>query len=163
MLGALGPTSKTASLSPEVHNPAFRAVTFRQLAQAYGEQTRGLLEGGVDALLLETVFDTLNSKAALFAIAECFEELGRRVPVMVSFTITDRSGRTLSGQTVEAYWNSVSHFPLLERGDQLRIGGEADAALPRGTVRDRPGVPELLSQRRPAQRVWRPKCVTRST
>lgn len=80
--GALGPTSKTASLSPDVHNPAYRAVTFRQLADAYAEQARGLLEGGVDALLIETVFDTLNSKAALFAIAECFEQLGRRVPVM---------------------------------------------------------------------------------
>lgn len=124
VLGALGPTSKTASLSPEVQNPAFRAVTFRQLAQAYGEQARGLLEGGVDALLLETVFDTLNSKAALFAIAECFEELGRRVPVMVSFTITDRSGRTLSGQTVEAYWNSVSHFPLLSVGINCALGAK---------------------------------------
>ena len=106
--GALGPTSKTASLSPDVHNPAFRAITFDQLVAAYSEQVRGLLEGGVDVLLVETVFDSLNSKAALFAIDKYFEDTGRRVPVMVSFTITDFSGRTLSGQTVEAYWNSIS-------------------------------------------------------
>ncbi len=124
VLGALGPTSKTASLSPDVHNPAYRAVTFRQLTDAYADQARGLLEGGVDALLVETVFDTLNSKAALFAIAECFEQIGCRVPVMVSFTITDKSGRTLSGQTVEGYWNSVSHFPLLSIGSNCALGAK---------------------------------------
>jgi len=100
--GALGPTSKTASLSPDVNNPAFRAISYDQLVEAYYEQTRGLMDGGVDVLLVETVFDSLNSKAALFAIDKYFHETGRRVPVMVSFTITDRSGRTLSGQTVEA-------------------------------------------------------------
>jgi 5-methyltetrahydrofolate--homocysteine methyltransferase len=120
--GALGPTSKMGSLSPDVQNPAFRAVTFDQLAEAYHEQARGLLEGGVDLLLVETVFDTLNSKAALFAIATCFETAQHRVPVMVSFTITDRSGRTLSGQTVEAYWNSISHFPLLSIGLNCALG-----------------------------------------
>ena len=114
--GALGPTNKTASLSPDVNNPAFRGITYDQLVQAYHEQTRGLLDGGVDVLLVETVFDSLNSKAALFAIDQYFEESGRRVPVMVSFTITDRSGRTLSGQTVEAYWNSISHMKLLSVG-----------------------------------------------
>ena len=120
--GALGPTSKTASLSPDVHNPAFRAVTFDQLVGAYSEQTRGLLDGGVDLLLLETVFDSLNSKAALFAIAQHFEDTGRQVPVMVSFTITDLSGRTLSGQTVEAYWNSISHHRLLSVGINCALG-----------------------------------------
>ncbi|HOX57328.1 MAG TPA: methionine synthase [Candidatus Paceibacterota bacterium] len=120
--GALGPTSKTASLSPDVHNPAFRAITFDQLVEAYLEQARGLLDGGVDILLLETVFDSLNSKAALFAIAQHFEETQRRVPVMVSFTITDLSGRTLSGQTVEAYWNSISHHKLLSIGINCALG-----------------------------------------
>ncbi len=120
--GALGPTSKTASLSPDVHNPAFRAITYDQLAAAYLEQARGLLDGGADALLVETVFDSLNSKAALFAIQNCFDELGRRVPVMVSFTITDLSGRTLSGQTVEAYWNSISHHQLLSVGINCALG-----------------------------------------
>ena len=120
--GVLGPTNKTASLSPDVNNPAFRAVTFEQLETAYFEQTRALMEGGVDLLLVETVFDTLNSKAALFAMDRYFEETGRRVPVMLSFTITDKSGRTLSGQTVEAYWNSISHFPLLSVGINCALG-----------------------------------------
>jgi 5-methyltetrahydrofolate--homocysteine methyltransferase len=120
--GALGPTNKTASLSPDVNNPAFRAITFEQLVEAYGEQVRGLVEGGVDLLLLETVFDTLNSKAALFAIERYFEGAGFRLPVMVSFTITDRSGRTLSGQTVEAYWNSISHVPVLSVGINCALG-----------------------------------------
>jgi 5-methyltetrahydrofolate--homocysteine methyltransferase len=120
--GALGPTGKTASLSPDVHNPAFRAITFDQLVAAYSEQTRGLLDGGVDLLLLETVFDSLNSKAALFAIDQHFEATGRRAPVMVSFTITDLSGRTLSGQTVEAYWNSISHNELLSVGINCALG-----------------------------------------
>jgi 5-methyltetrahydrofolate--homocysteine methyltransferase len=120
--GALGPTSKTASLSPDVHNPAFRAITWDQLVAAYCEQSRGLLEGGADLLLVETVFDSLNSKAALFAIENCFEEAGRRLPVMVSFTITDKSGRTLSGQTVEAYWNSVSNHRLLSIGINCALG-----------------------------------------
>ena len=105
--GAMGPTNKTASLSPEVNNPGFRAVTFDQLAVAFKEQARALIEGGADLLLLETIIDTLNVKAALFAIQELFEELGREVPVMVSGTITDASGRTLSGQTTEAFLISV--------------------------------------------------------
>ncbi len=120
--GAIGPTNKTASLSPDVNNPAYRAITYDQLVAAYYEQARGLIEGGVDLLLVETVFDSLNSKAALFAIDQLFEELGRRLPVMVSFTITDRSGRTLSGQTVEAYWISVSHLPLLSIGINCALG-----------------------------------------
>ena len=148
--GALGPTNKTASLSPDVHNPAYRAVHYDQLVEAYYRQAKALLEGGVDLLIVETVFDSLNSKAALFAIGKLFDELGieavgpeaglglgrgdlaqprtadgrakRQVPVMVSFTITDRSGRTLSGQTVEAYWISVSHFPLLSIGINCALG-----------------------------------------
>jgi 5-methyltetrahydrofolate--homocysteine methyltransferase len=120
--GALGPTNRTASLSPDVNNPAYRAVTFDQIAQAYYDQTRGLLDGGVDILIVETVFDTLNSKAAFFAIEKCFDEMGRRVPVLGSFTITDLSGRTLSGQTVEAYWNSVSHIDLLSIGMNCALG-----------------------------------------
>ena len=119
--GALGPTSKTASISGDVNNPAARGVTYDQLVEAYYEQARGLLEGGADVLLVETVFDSLNSKAALFAIARLFDEVPR-VPVMLSFTITDLSGRTLSGQTVEAYWNSVSHFPLLSIGINCALG-----------------------------------------
>jgi 5-methyltetrahydrofolate--homocysteine methyltransferase len=120
--GALGPTNKTASLSPDVNNPAFRAITYDQLVEAYNEQLRGLLDGGVDLLLIETVFDSLNSKAALFAVEDYFEKTGRRVPVMLSFTITDLSGRTLSGQTVEAYWNSVSHANLLSIGINCALG-----------------------------------------
>jgi len=120
--GALGPTSKTASLSPEVNNPAFRAVTFDDLVRAYDEQARALLDGGVDLLLIETVFDSLNSKAALFALDQLFAETGRRVPVMLSFTITDKSGRTLSGQTVEAYWHSVRNHQLLSIGINCALG-----------------------------------------
>jgi 5-methyltetrahydrofolate--homocysteine methyltransferase len=119
--GALGPTNKTASISGNVNNPAARGVTYDQLVEAYYEQGRGLLEGGADVLLVETVFDSLNSKAALFAIAKLFDHVPR-VPVMLSFTITDLSGRTLSGQTVEAYWNSVSHFPLLSIGLNCALG-----------------------------------------
>jgi 5-methyltetrahydrofolate--homocysteine methyltransferase len=107
--GALGPTSRTASLSPDVSDPAFRNISFDQLAATYAEATRALVEGGVDLILVETVFDTLNAKAALFAVRRVLDELGLDLPVMVSGTITDASGRTLSGQTVEAFWNSVRH------------------------------------------------------
>ncbi len=120
--GAVGPTNRTASLSPDVNNPAFRATTFEDLATAYLEQARGLLDGGVDVLLAETIFDTLNAKAALFAFEQCFSEKGFRVPVMVSVTITDNSGRTLSGQTVAAFWNSISHAPLLSVGINCALG-----------------------------------------
>src|SRR5260221_1206750 len=122
--GALGPTNKTASLSPYVNNPAFRDITYDQLVEAYYEQTRGLLDGGADVLLVETVFDSLNSKAALFAIDKYFSDTGRRVPVMLSFTITDRSGRTFSGQTVEAYWNSISNNKLLSVGINCALGAK---------------------------------------
>src|SRR5215470_4707975 len=107
--GAMGPTNRTASISPDVSNPGFRAITFDALREAYREQANGLLDGGADILLIETIFDTLNAKAAIYAIAELCEERGVRVPVMISGTITDRSGRMLSGQTPEAFWNSVCH------------------------------------------------------
>jgi 5-methyltetrahydrofolate--homocysteine methyltransferase len=122
--GALGPTNRTASLSPDVNNPAFRAVTFDQLVDAYYEQARGLVDGGVDILLPETTFDTLNLKAALFAIQKLFDDTSTRLPVMASITITDASGRTLSGQTVEACWNSISHAPLLSVGINCALGAK---------------------------------------
>jgi 5-methyltetrahydrofolate--homocysteine methyltransferase len=120
--GALGPTNKTASLSPNVNDPGYRAITFDELVEAYYTQTRGLMEGGVDLLLVETIFDTLNAKAALFAIQNYFENSGKQVPVMVSGTITDASGRTLSGQTTEAFMISVSHVPLLSIGLNCALG-----------------------------------------
>ncbi|HEY3056391.1 MAG TPA: methionine synthase, partial [Thermoanaerobaculia bacterium] len=122
--GALGPTNRTASLSPDVNNPAFRGVSFDQLVDAYYEQARGLVDGGVDILLPETTFDTLNLKAALFAIQKLFDDTGVRLPVMASITITDASGRTLSGQTVEACWNSISHAPLLSAGINCALGAK---------------------------------------
>ncbi|HEX9502629.1 MAG TPA: methionine synthase, partial [Thermoanaerobaculia bacterium] len=122
--GSLGPTNRTSSLSPDVNNPAFRAVSFDELVDAYHEQVRGLVDGGVDILLPETTFDTLNLKAALFAIQKFFDERGVRIPVMASLTITDASGRTLSGQTVEAAWNSISHAPLLSVGINCALGAK---------------------------------------
>ncbi|HVJ75977.1 MAG TPA: homocysteine S-methyltransferase family protein [Casimicrobiaceae bacterium] len=120
--GALGPTNRTASISPDVHDPAARNVTFDALADAYREAAAGLVEGGADLLLVETVFDTLNAKAALFGIATLFEELGARLPLIVSGTITDASGRTLSGQTPEAFWNSVRHAEPLLVGLNCALG-----------------------------------------
>jgi 5-methyltetrahydrofolate--homocysteine methyltransferase len=120
--GAIGPTNRTASISPDVSNPGFRAVTFDDLRTAYAEQARGLLDGGADALLLETIFDTLNAKAAIYAIEELFDARGSRVPVMISGTITDRSGRMLSGQTPEAFWNSVRHAAPLSIGLNCALG-----------------------------------------
>ena len=122
--GALGPTNKTASISPNVNDPGFRGVTFDELVTAYKEQTKGLVDGGVDVLLVETVFDTLNAKAALFAIMEFFDENGVELPIMVSGTITDASGRTLSGQTTEAFYNSVSHADLLSIGLNCALGAD---------------------------------------
>lgn len=120
--GAMGPTNKTASLSPDVNNPGFRATTFDELALAFKQQAKGLIDGGADVLLLETIIDTLNVKAALFAIQELFDEIGRKLPIMVSGTITDASGRTLSGQTTEAFLISVSHVPLLSIGLNCALG-----------------------------------------
>lgn len=123
--GAMGPTNKTASLSPDVNNPGYRAITFDELVKAFKEQAKGLIDGGVDILLLETIIDTLNVKAALFGIQELFEEIGRELPIMVSGTITDASGRTLSGQTTEAFLVSVSHVPLLSIGLNCALGASA--------------------------------------
>lgn len=120
--GAIGPTNRTASLSPDVNDPGYRAITFDQLVTAYKEQARGLVEGGADALLIETVFDTLNAKAAAFAVQELFDEIGKQVPIMISGTITDASGRTLSGQTTEAFLISLSHVPLLSIGLNCALG-----------------------------------------
>jgi 5-methyltetrahydrofolate--homocysteine methyltransferase len=122
--GAMGPTNKTASLSPDVNNPGYRAITFDELAKAFKEQARGLMDGGADLLLLETIIDTLNVKAALFAIQELFDETGKKLPIMVSGTITDASGRTLSGQTTEAFLISVSHVPLLSVGLNCALGAD---------------------------------------
>jgi 5-methyltetrahydrofolate--homocysteine methyltransferase len=120
--GAIGPTNRTASISPDVNRPGFRAITFDELKRAYAEQVRGLVDGGVDLLLVETIFDTLNAKAALYAIAEIGEERGTRLPVMISGTITDRSGRMLSGQTPEAFWNSVRHAAPVSIGLNCALG-----------------------------------------
>lgn len=122
--GTLGPTNRTASMSSDVNDPGARAVTFDYLVEAYAEQTRGLIDGGVDILLVETIFDVLNCKAALFAIDSVFEEMGKKLPVMVSVTITDASGRTLTGQTLEAFIISVSHFPLFSLGLNCALGAE---------------------------------------
>jgi 5-methyltetrahydrofolate--homocysteine methyltransferase len=120
--GAIGPTNRTASISPDVNNPGYRAVTFDELRIAYGHAARGLLEGGADIILIETIFDTLNAKAAIVAVEEVFEEIGRRAPVMISGTITDLSGRTLSGQTPTAFWYSVRHSRPLTIGLNCALG-----------------------------------------
>lgn len=122
--GSMGPTNRTASMSPDVNDPGFRAITFEELRAAYKQQAEALLDGGVDILLVETVFDTLNAKAALFAIEEIKEERNISVPVMVSGTITDASGRTLSGQTAEAFLISISHTPLLSIGLNCALGAK---------------------------------------
>ena len=122
--GSIGPTNKTASLSPDVNKPEYRAITFEELRTAYKEQVEALIDGGVDILLVETIFDTLNAKAALFAIEEVKEERNIDIPIMVSGTITDASGRTLSGQTVEAFLTSISHIPLLSVGFNCALGAK---------------------------------------
>ena len=120
--GSIGPTNRTLSISPDVNNPAFRAVTFDEMREAYEEQVRGLIDGGVDLLLLETIFDTLNAKAAIVAIENVFEAKGVRVPLMISVTITDRSGRTLSGQTLEAFYISIRHAKPFSVGINCALG-----------------------------------------
>ena len=122
--GALGPTNRTASLSPDVNNPGFRNISFEALAEAYAEQARGLIEGGADFLLIETVFDTLNAKAAGFAVLQVFDELGVELPLVISGTITDRSGRTLSGQTPEAFFFSIRHLKPFAVGLNCALGAE---------------------------------------
>lgn len=120
--GSIGPTNRTASISPDVNDPGFRAISFDDLVGAYKDQVNALMDGGVDILLVETVFDTLNAKAALFAIDEVYEERGVKLPIMVSGTITDQSGRTLTGQTTEAFLISISHMPLLSVGLNCALG-----------------------------------------
>src|SRR3954467_13960368 len=120
--GVLGPMNRTLSLSPDVNDPGFRAVSFDQVKDAYLAAARALVEGGVDLLMVETIFDTLNAKAALFAIEQLFDEVGLRLPIMISGTITDASGRTLSGQTAEAFWNSVRHARPLSVGFNCALG-----------------------------------------
>jgi 5-methyltetrahydrofolate--homocysteine methyltransferase len=122
--GVLGPTNRTASLSPDVEDPGFRNTNFDQLVDAYCESTRALIAGGVDLLMIETVFDTLNAKAAIFAVEQTFSDLGTRLPLMISGTITDASGRTLSGQTTEAFWHSVRHAQPISVGLNCALGPE---------------------------------------
>jgi len=122
--GAMGPTTKLASMSPDVNNPGFRAVNFDQLVEAYTEQANALIQGGIDLFLIETITDTLNAKAALFALMTIFEEIGKKYPIMVSGTITDASGRILSGQTIEAFLISISHAPLLSVGLNCALGAK---------------------------------------
>ena len=122
--GSIGPTNRTASMSPDVNDPSFRAINFDQLVVAYSEQVNALIDGGVDILLVETVFDTLNAKAALFAIDSVFESRKVKLPIMVSGTITDQSGRTLTGQTTEAFLTSLSHMPLLSIGLNCALGAK---------------------------------------
>ena len=126
--GSIGPTNKTASMSPDVNDPGYRAITFDELVIAYKEQVLGLIEGGSDLLLVETIFDTLNAKAALYAIDSVKDEKSIEIPIMISGTITDASGRTLSGQTVEAFRISLSHLPILSIGFNCALG--ADQLLP---------------------------------
>ena len=123
--GAIGPMNKTLSLSPDVNNPGYRALTFDEAVEAYYEQVKGLVEGGVDLLLIETIFDTLNAKAAIFAIKKYFRDVQKEsLPIMISGTITDASGRTLSGQTLEAFYNSVAHAKPLSIGLNCALGAK---------------------------------------
>lgn len=122
--GSIGPTNRTASISPDVNNPGYRAVTFDELKEVYLEQARALIQGGAHILLIETIFDTLNAKAAVYAVLELKEELGEDIPVMISGTITDASGRTLSGQTTEAFWISLSHAEPLSIGLNCALGAD---------------------------------------
>ena len=152
--GVLGPTNRTASISPDVSDPAFRNVSFDELVAAYLEAIDGLVHGGADLLLVETVFDTLNCKAALFACDEYFERHGVHLPLWVSGTITDKSGRTLSGQTAEAFWNSIRHaHPFVDRAE-LRARREGPAPAHRGTRR--------ASPTRSSASIPMPACPTRS-
>lgn len=160
--GAIGPMNKTASLSPDVNDPGFRAVTFDQLVTAYSEQVDALLEGGVDVLLVETIFDTLNAKAAFYAIEEVFEKRAQRVPIMCSVTITDASGRTLSGQTIEAFMISMAHVKLFSIGLNCALGAAqmrpyleaiADQANCRVSVYPNAGLPDQMGEYRESPEV----------
>ena len=152
--GVLGPTSRTCSLSPDVNNPGYRNVTFDELVENYTESTKGLIEGGADLILIETIFDTLNAKAAIFAVQGVFEELGIELPIMISGTITDASGRTLSGQTTEAFWNSVAHAKPISVG--LNCPRRQRAAPVPGRAVEQGQHPRLgAPERRSAQRIRR--------
>ncbi len=156
VIGALGPTPKTASISPDVNDPAARNVTFDELVASYGEQARGLLDGGADLLIVETIFDTLNAKAALFAIDAEFERRGARVPLMISGTVTDASGRILSGQTVEAFWNSVRHARPLTVGLNCALG----AALMRPYIEELAALADTFISVYPNAGLPNPMCET---
>ena len=153
--GAIGPTNRTASLSPDVEDPAARNTDFDTLRAAYREAAEGLIDGGADLLIVETVFDTLNAKAALYAVDEVFEARGLRLPLIVSGTVVDLSGRTLSGQTPEAFWYSVRHARALRRRPQLCARRGADARFPRRDGALGGHAHLRLSQCRPAQRLRR--------
>ena len=127
--GSVGPTNVTLSLSPRVEDPGYRASTFRELGASYREQMAALIDGGVDIILIETIFDTLNAKAGIWAARRLFADIGREVPVMISGTITDRSGRTLSGQTTGAFWQSMRHANPFSIGLNCSLGRRRDAAL----------------------------------
>ena len=148
--GALGPTNRTASISPDVNDPGKRNITYEELVDAYLEQARGLADGGVDLFMIETIFDTLNAKAAIFAVETLFEERGQRWPVILSGTITDASGRTLSGQVTEAFWNSVRHARPLAIGLNC-ARRQGNAPVHRGAVAPRRLLHLLLPERRPAE------------
>ena len=151
--GAIGPTNRTASISPDVSNPGFRAITFDQLREAYAEQVRGLLDGGADLLLIETIFDTLNAKAAIHAILDETEARGVAVPVMISGTITDLSGRLLSGQTPAAFWNSIRHAAPFSVGLNCALGAKEMRAHIAGAWPRRRYAGLRLSERGAAERV----------
>jgi 5-methyltetrahydrofolate--homocysteine methyltransferase len=160
--GAIGPMNKTASLSPDVNDPGYRAVTFDQLVAAYSEQVEALLDGGVDLLLVETIFDTLNAKAAFYAIDEVFEKRGARIPIMCSVTITDASGRTLSGQTIDAFLVSMGHVQLFSMGLNCALGAAqmrpyleviAEQATCRTSVYPNAGLPDQMGEYRESPEV----------
>ena len=150
-----GPTSRTASISPDVNDPGYRAVTFDELVKTYGDATRGLIDGGADAILIETIFDTLNAKAAIFAVRSTLDAHGVDLPIIISGTITDASGRTLSGQTVEAFWASVRHARPDHHQPELRARRQTAAPVCRGAFAARGHQRRCVSQRRPSQRFRR--------
>ena len=151
--GSLGPMNRTLSISPKVDDPSFRGMTFDEARAAYEDQARGLIDGGADLLLLETIFDTLNAKAGIVAIENVFEEKGVRLPVFISVTITDLSGRTLSGQMIDAFYASIRHARPARDRHELRARRARDASAPRGARAARRVLRALLPQRRSAKRV----------
>ena len=162
--GSIGPLNQTLSLSPNVDDPAYRAVTFDEVREGYAEQMRGLVDGGVDLLLIETIFDTLNAKAAIAAAREVFEETGVDLPLWISVTIVDRRGRTLSGQTIEAFWTSVEHASPLDRRGQLRARARRRCGpTSRSSRGSRDMLRQLLPERRASERVRRLRRAARTT